>query len=92
MNIQQAEISRLRAGIGKLHNECEAMRRQLKKEKKCGRSSTGNTCGSKWYFRWKMLRFSKCFSTNDVEKKNGGEFGDNKEGEEEFALEESDYW
>ncbi|KAF3548860.1 hypothetical protein DY000_02010427, partial [Brassica cretica] len=66
-----SEISRLRAGIGKLHNECEAMRRQLKKEKKCGRSSTGNTCGSKWYFRWQMLRFSKCFSTNDVEKKNG---------------------
>ncbi|KAH0895069.1 hypothetical protein HID58_057498 [Brassica napus] len=40
MNVQQAEISRLRAGIGKLHNECEAMRRQLKKEKKGGRSST----------------------------------------------------
>ncbi|KAG5387867.1 hypothetical protein IGI04_029408 [Brassica rapa subsp. trilocularis] len=88
MNVQQAEISRLRVGIGKLHNECEAMRRQVKKEKKGGRSSTGNTCGSKWYFRWKMLRFSKCFTTNDVEKKNGGEFGDNKEGEEEFELED----
>ncbi|CAN6989133.1 unnamed protein product [Brassica oleracea var. botrytis] len=87
-NSIDSEISRLRAGIGKLHNECEAMRRQLKKEKKGGRSSTGNTCGSKWYFRWKMLRFSKCFSTDDVEKKNGGEVGDNKEGEEEFALED----
>ncbi|CAF2213783.1 unnamed protein product [Brassica rapa subsp. narinosa] len=87
-NSIDSEISRLRTGIGKLHNECEAMRRQLKKEKKGGRSSTGNTCGSKWYFRWKMLRFSTCFTTNDVEKKNGGEFGDNKEGEEEFELED----
>lgn len=68
MNVQQAEIRRLRDGIGKLHSECEAMRRQLKKEKKGGKSSTGNTCGSNWYFRWKMLRFSKCFSTKDVEK------------------------
>ncbi|CAN6820237.1 unnamed protein product [Brassica oleracea] len=42
------------------------------------------------YRRWAFARrVSTCFfSTNDVEKKNGGEVGDNKEGEEEFALED----
>ncbi|CAH8384086.1 unnamed protein product [Eruca vesicaria subsp. sativa] len=87
MNIQQAEIRRLREGMEKLQIENEAMRRQLKKEKIGGRSSIGYTGGSKWYFRWKNFRFRKCFRSNVMEKIDGDEFGDNIEGEREKDFE-----
>ena len=49
MNVQQAEIKRLREDVARLQSECSAMHLQVERllEKKSG--------GSKGFFRWKRL-------------------------------------
>ncbi|CAA0290139.1 unnamed protein product [Arabidopsis thaliana] len=78
INVQQAEIRRLREDMAKLKCECEAMQTQLHKlvEKK-GTCTSGN----KGFFRWKKLGFRSGLSVSVVENTNGEEFGNNGEGE-----------
>lgn len=79
INVQQAEIRRLREDMVKLKSECEAMKTQLHKlnEKK-------GTCisSNKGFFRWKKLGFRSGLSVSVVENTNREEFGGNGEGEE----------
>ncbi|CAL9218717.1 unnamed protein product [Arabidopsis halleri] len=79
INVQQAEIRRLREDMAKLKSECEAMQMQL--HKLIDKKSTC-TSGNKGFFRWKKLGFRSGLSVSVVENTNGEDFGDNREGEE----------
>ncbi|EOA40363.1 hypothetical protein CARUB_v10009092mg [Capsella rubella] len=81
INVQHAEIRRLREDMAKLKSECEAMQTQLHKliEKK----GTCTSSSHKGFFRWKKLGFRSGLSVSVVENTNGEqEFGGNGEGEE----------
>ncbi|CAA7013754.1 unnamed protein product [Microthlaspi erraticum] len=84
MNVQHAEIKRLREDMAKLKSECEAMKTQLEKlvEKKC--SGGGNNKG---FFRWKKLGFRSGVSVSVFDKTNGEVFGENGEREEYYEYE-----
>ncbi|XP_010462131.1 PREDICTED: root phototropism protein 3-like [Camelina sativa] len=80
INVQHAEIRRLREDMANLKSQCEAMQTHLHKliEKK-------GTCtsGKKGFFRWTKLGFRSGLSVSVVENTNGDqEFGGNGEGEE----------
>ncbi|KFK38904.1 hypothetical protein AALP_AA3G175900 [Arabis alpina] len=77
MNVQQAEIRRLREDVVRLQSECGAMHLQLERlmEKK--------SSGSKGFFRWKRLGLVPSIRGSvNVEKMTNGEeeSGDNGEG------------
>ncbi|VVA97745.1 unnamed protein product [Arabis nemorensis] len=77
MNVQQAEIRRLREDVVRLQSECGAMHLQLERlmEKKSG--------GSKGFFRWKRLGLVPSIRGSvNVEKMTNGdeESGENGEG------------
>jgi hypothetical protein len=75
MNVQQAEIRRLREDVVRLQSQCGAMHFQL--ERLMEKKSSG---GSKGFFRWKRLGLVPSIRGSVSVEKGEEESGDNGEG------------